>query len=400
MSLSQKLLLWQKANLIDNATAEKIKKFEKQNTKPVAFWAFGGLGAFAIILGLVSVVASNWLQTPDWVKLSATLTLCLMIALTLFRVISKESSSQSLWLREILVIVYYGFTLASMALIGQTYQLGGSIAQLFLWWTLVTIPIVLLGRGKFLSVLWIVGTSITYALNVYLFNDTLKALLSQRYLSDAIIVTLYIVSPFLFILLSRIPWLVKNRHTMSNELSRYSWLVIVIGGWLSHFLWYEPFVATSNNLKSLPLVIGFYSVATLLMVYFMPKLYASETKKTHLTLRVMLLTVFIMLVTALWHQQAYPAIGGVVNVIYLFVLAWAALNIQSIKLFNLITAIICLRLLFIYYEVYGSLFETGMGLVTGGVITLLVAWGWFKKIDTIAQYFGLSKPNKVTRDKT
>jgi len=199
MGLSKKLGEWQDAKLIDSTTAEKISDFEKQKAKPIALWAFGGLGAFAITLGLISVVASNWMHTPDWLKLTVDLVLCLIIALTLFRVISQNStSSRSQWLREILVIFYYGFTLASMALIGQTYQLGGSIAKLLLVWTLVTIPIVLLGRGKFLTVLWIVGTSVSYALNLDVFNDFIRQFIYQNYIAEALLASLYILSPFLF----------------------------------------------------------------------------------------------------------------------------------------------------------------------------------------------------------
>ncbi|MBL1319897.1 MAG: DUF2157 domain-containing protein [Methylophaga sp.] len=399
MGLSKKLGEWQEAKLIDSATADKISDFEALKSKPIALWAFGGLGAFAIILGLVSVVASNWMQTPDWVKLAADLVLCLAIALTLYRVISKEdTSARSQWLREILVIFYYGFTLASMALIGQTYQLGGSIAKLLLVWTLLTIPIVLLGRGKFLAVLWIVGISTTYAFNINAFEDILRTFVSHRYLLDVLLGVLYVLSPFFFILLSRIPWLVKHRPVMAGELSRYSWLAIIIGGWFCHFLWYESINGSANDIKSLQIFLAVTFFATAAMTAFIPKLYATRTKDTHLAMRVVLIATFIIGATALWHDRSYPVIGAIINIAYMIVLAWAALKIHSIKLFNVMTALICIRLLFIYFEVFGSMLETGIGLVVGGVITLLVVWGWFKKADSLAQYFGLSQTSKREGD--
>ncbi len=399
MGLSKKLREWQDAKLIDSATADKISDFEKLQSKPIALWAFGGLGAFAIILGLVSVVASNWMQTPDWVKLATDLILCLAIALILYRVISrKNTSARSQWLREILVIFYYGFTLASMALIGQTYQLGGSIAKLLLVWTAVTIPIVLLGRGKFLAVLWIVGTSTTYAFNINAFEDILRTFISQRYLLDVLLGVLYVLSPFFFILLSRIPWLVKHRSVMAGELSRYSWLAIIIGGWFCHFLWYESTSTSASEVTSLQLFLIISFVATTAMIAFIPRLYASRTKDTHLAMRVVLIATFIIGATALWHDHSYPVIGAIINIAYMFILAWAALKIHSISMFNIMTAFICIRLLFIYFEVFGSMLETGIGLVLGGVITLFVVWGWFKKADSLAQYFGLSQQDKIMGD--
>lgn len=43
--------------------------------------------------------------------------------------------------------------------------------------------------------------------------------------------------------------------------------------------------------------------------------------------------------------------------------------------------------------------ETGIGLVVGGVITLLVVWGWFKNAAVLAHYFGLSQTSKREADR-
>ncbi|MFK5951290.1 MAG: DUF2157 domain-containing protein [Methylococcales bacterium] len=396
MELSKKLNQWQNAQLIDSVTADKIIEFERQQSKPIALWAFGGLGAFAIILGLVSVVASNWMQTPNWIKLTVDLVLCLLIALTLYRVILQENTSaRSQWLQEILVIFYYGFTLASMALIGQTYQLGGSIAKLLLVWTLVTLPIVLLGRGKFLSLLWIAGTTVTYTFNLEVINNFIETFTYQHYLWESLLSALYALTPFFFILLSRIPWLIKNRPVMARELSRCSWLAIIIGGWFCQFMWYEHIFGSAQATKSLQLFLVICFFATTVMIIFIPKLYPSQTKKTQLAMCIVLIATFVIGASALWHEYSYPVIGALSNVAYMIVLTWTALQIHSIRLFNMMTALICIRLLFIYFEVFGSMLETGIGLVVGGVITLLVVWGWYKKAGSLAQYFGLSQQDKV-----
>jgi len=399
MELSKKLNQWQQAKLIDSTTADKIIEFEKQHSRPIALWALGGLGAFAIILGLVSIIASNWMQTPNWLKLTTDLILCLVIALSLYRVVSLDNSNpRNQWLREILVIFYYGFTLASMALIGQTYQLGGSIASLLLVWTLFTLPLVLLGRGKFLTVLWIVGTAVTYALNINAFDDIIRQFISQQYLGNALLGALIILSPLLFMLLSRLPWLVNHRPIMAGELSRYSWLAIIIGGWFSHFLWYESSPKSVDDIKSLQLLLTLCLIATTAMLMSIPKLYSSSSPHHHLMMRTVLITVFLISATAVWHEETHPVIGAIINITYMLVLAWAALTIQSIKLFNSMTALICIRLLFIYFEVFGSMLATGIGLVMGGLFTLSVVWLWFKKSASIARHFGLSPTSKSEQD--
>jgi uncharacterized membrane protein len=43
-----------------------------------------------------------------------------------------------------------------------------------------------------------------------------------------------------------------------------------------------------------------------------------------------------------------------------------------------------MRVLVIYFEVFGSMLSTGLGLVTGGLLTLLVAWLWHKQRSRLA----------------
>jgi uncharacterized membrane protein len=61
------------------------------------------------------------------------------------------------------------------------------------------------------------------------------------------------------------------------------------------------------------------------------------------------------------------------------VVALAAHERGRPRLLHLATAAVGLRLLAIYFEVFGSLLDTGLGLVLGGLLTLLVTWVWARK---------------------
>ena len=50
-----------------------------------------------------------------------------------------------------------------------------------------------------------------------------------------------------------------------------------------------------------------------------------------------------------------------------------------INTLNFATAVIGIRILIVYFEVFGSLLGTGVGLVTGGVLTLGLVWLWVRK---------------------
>ena len=78
-------------------------------------------------------------------------------------------------------------------------------------------------------------------------------------------------------------------------------------------------------------------------------------------------------------EQADPLIGALLNLGFLCLLAWAALQAGLKAAFTLLTALVGLRVIIIYFEVFGSLLQTGLGLVGGGLLTLLVAWVWLRK---------------------
>ena len=383
MLLNRKLSQWQQAGLIDKQIVQNITEHERSSSKPIVLWAAGGLGAFAIIVGIVSVVAANWLHMSDEVKLGIDLALCAVLAYAVYKVcLSVETAQEKLWLREILVIIYYGFTLASMALIGQIYQLDGSIARLLLVWTITTVPLVLLARGKFVATLWVVGAAITYGMNISAFYEFAWHTLGySRDTLETILISLALIGPLLFIYLSRIRWLQQHRPVYAEEISRYSWLVIVTVGFFTQFLWYE-----SNTIYDVSttvfLIIG---VATGITAFLIPVLYNKSHATSHLAMRIVLLTVFILGVAACWHSSSMNLVGALTNLTYLCILAWASLKIGSTHLFNFLTAVISVRILFIYFEVFGSMMQTGLGLIIGGFLTLLLAWLWFKKSSNLAK---------------
>lgn len=389
MKLMKKIKEWQRENVIDDVTAQKIVEYESSHSSSIALWAFGGMGAFAIIVGLISVIAANWAQVPDWVKLGADLVACLGLAAALYWSVIRQEGQDKLWVREMLVVFYYGFVLASMALIGQTYQLGGTIESLLLVWTLVTLPLVLLARGRFIALLWFTATATTYLLNVNELYDLMRLRTDfDRRLIKSFVASLYVLGPLIFLLISRIPWLVREREReqVAEHLSRYSWLLIVVMGLLSQILWYKSVsnVGYINNL----LVICF--VATAAMIYFIPKLYAGETSDTHKAMRVVLAVVFALGASAIWYRYRLELAGALTNLAFLLVLAWAAIKIKSTYLFNILTAFICLRIIIIYFEVFGSMLETGLGLIVGGVLTLLISWWWFKRSNRLALRLGMA----------
>jgi hypothetical protein len=83
-------------------------------------------------------------------------------------------------------------------------------------------------------------------------------------------------------------------------------------------------------------------------------------------------------------------VGAVLQIGWFALLAWASLQLGLLRAFNLLTAAIALRVLVVYFEVFHSLLNTGLGLIIGGLLTLAMAYVWRRKTRDLAQRVGPS----------
>src|SRR5690606_7717707 len=159
MRLSKKLSEWQAAGLLDAPSAARIRQYEERSARALALHAMLGLGGLTIGLGIISVVAANWHGIANSVKLTVDLLLISLLAL------GMQRAEQRRWplAREVLVTIYYLFTLASLALVAQTYQLGTPIWMILAAWSSFTLPLMLLVRSRFVAVLWVFGLTASLA---------------------------------------------------------------------------------------------------------------------------------------------------------------------------------------------------------------------------------------------
>src|SRR4029077_1067796 len=131
---------------------------------------------------------------------------------------------------------FWGFTLASIALVGQVYQLTSPMYQALLAWTAATLPLVLLGRSQALAALAVAGIAVTHALSVSPLIEFLHpGGGANRDLSTAIL----FASPLLYLPLARIPWLLRNRPAFSRTLTVAARIAVLLLGFALQFVWYD-----------------------------------------------------------------------------------------------------------------------------------------------------------------
>ena len=75
-----------------------------------------------------------------------------------------------------------------------------------------------------------------------------------------------------------------------------------------------------------------------------------------------------------------------IGMLLLLSFLFAGLNHQ--RLFNLCVNLIGLRFLIIYFQVFGSLATTGIGLIVSGLIIIGAVVGWYKSRKKVQAWLG------------
>jgi uncharacterized membrane protein len=81
-------------------------------------------------------------------------------------------------------------------------------------------------------------------------------------------------------------------------------------------------------------------------------------------------------------------VAALFHVLLLGSAAFVALKLGSARGFHAFAGLIALRILIGYVELFGSMLDTGLGMIAGGMLTLLLLWVWTRKTAAIARRMG------------
>lgn len=367
MQVDRKLAEWLSAGLLTAEAAAKIREYEGHQTRPYLLYAIGGLGALTIVLGLVAIIASNWESIPGGVKL--TLDLVLAAALAAGLVIVDRRGID--WLRETLIALYWGFVLASIGLISQVYHLGGATWQALLVWTGLTFPLVTRSRSPNLALLWVLALHTTYFM-------ALEPLARTRLAPEGLVVGLVGLAPLLCLAVATSAGIRRLRPNFHHAFAGFGWFEALAMTSAATFAFYDS-PLDSEQLDSFATTA---TIAAAIVVFLMVRAdrLVDGHREAVLPVRV-LLALFIVLGYGplLLAADKQELLGALVFIALWAVAAWVGYATHNARFLNLATAVIGVRLIAVYFEVFGSLMDTGLGLVTGGLLTVALTWFWARK---------------------
>lgn len=352
----RKLTAWQAAGLIDGETAARIRDYENTHSRPLALWSLIGIGALAIGLGLISVVAANWDDIPGIVRLAVHM--LLMVTLAVYMAFKLPTQSND-YFNDALIFILGALGLTFLGHLGQVYQTSSPLWQPLALWMLLFSPIMLgMGRGWTVALMWIVGLNGTSG--AHLDYMSTKGTLSVAYQA-------LIFSPLILTVVGALFWRERSqRPDFWRRLANISLSWALIG--VSFTAITAPFDPMSGNdlisvtlMQSLILFIGAAAI-------YMMRLRGDGVIAAQLLALSGLIIVGVAVIGT-------SAIGAAV----LFILLWSGVAacalIANVRwLFQVAVAIIALRLVVLSFELANDLLGSGIGLILVGLLTLGIAW--------------------------
>lgn len=372
---NKKLQIWVDAGLIRSDQAANIQAFEDGQKKGKFGRGMIGLSLFAILFGVLSIIGSNWYLIPDEVKIGVHVLLNLAVGAA---AVMADRRGNDLW-REGASLLFFGLTMTLIILIGQIYQLTGTTADAFLFWILVTLPFFLLtGHGYITAVPWMVA-----------------------FLSMVTLVTVQ--------MLQKLPD-IEQKNILFFGMAALFPLALVAEGGLEKFRQWKPALSDIFMKTGLCLMAIFTTGSIIAWEYAMGTDLHNSIPVYYIAAITAAGLIGILVHTALYrcYKDApvmkfgavfaavslitlaipflYPVTGGailsaLVFIAYWMFIGWTGQVTGQLRLVSIAITFIAIRIYWIYIELFGSLMDTGIGLIAGGVVMLILIYA-AKKLNT------------------
>lgn len=376
--IHKKLRQWAAAGLVSAEQHAAIAAFEKSRQQGRFGRGVIGLALFAIVVGVLSLVAANWLSIPGAVKIIVHLAINIGLAGLVWRAARHGQAM----LREGALLVLGGLTLTLIALIGQVFQLGGSYAGALVMWLLAMMPALLLyGQTRLSAVPGVLA--VTFSLPVILIEILEKQPDFVAMVTSVAVLTLL---PLAYIAAGSARCLQILRPVWCDAILRVGFVILVVAASLGSLLWYQDRMDNFHSMISRAgLTVGpamwmvsmptIAAVAALFGHWAQCRARAADPQFYARTWGIVLASIVMMGLPMLLPNTASDVVAMASFLLYWGVLGWYAHATGAMRLLSLSITVLAIRIWIIYLEAFGGLAMTGFGLIISGVVMLVMIYG-------------------------
>jgi uncharacterized membrane protein len=378
-NLEERLKIWAEHGLISNDQGRKILDFENsQVSRSWIIYGVAAIGVVAIAAGLISIIAANWAEITPTQKLTTYFLWQGLLGLAFY-----QQSERPGLKREILLSLFSLSFLGGIGLVGQIYNIESDAWQGLAFWLTLILPAAILAQTRALPMLWIIALFITlelwkwnhvtwyYGSRSYDMGDLNHQHLTVRLLAMA--------GMYAVMCIGGLHPYIKNTgvKNLTESFAKVGWLVLML-----FYVPYINFLWVSFDRLTPFTLIEIAPAFTLALIAAAIYLLRPKPVSTNNSDYILGLTIFltgILTVIPLLIVNLRSDFLGALICIGLFALgATAAARINARRIFNALSFLIAGRFILVYFEVFGSLAATGLGLIISGMLILGTLWGWYK----------------------
>jgi len=254
--LSHYLKLSEEKWIITLAQKDDILALAREESSSVGFMKILSIiGAICIGLGVILIISSNWSEFPRFIQLILSIMLPIVSLWIWYYFTYVQSELKILW--NAFTLLGWVLIWATIALIGQTYNLDGTVGSLLLMWFILSLPLVFVFKLKTLAVM---STALFYGvLFYYTTEDFFNSWSNEKYILAIFAVISGALTIASYILAKMFEWQYKYLIMPVGIISlKILFLVLFLGtidDWFM-FLWESFMWVISHNILFLG-VIGF-----------------------------------------------------------------------------------------------------------------------------------------------
>lgn len=355
----RKLRAWQDAGLIDAPTAQAIRAWEAEHSRPLVLWAVIGIAALSIGLGLISLIAANWEEIPVLVRLGTHFAMLVGAALALWRMAQDHARP---WREEALLFVFGALGLTFFGHLGQAYQTTSPLWQPLSAWLLLFGPLLLLRGQGVPAALMLMGVLVIAVWDYGIW--------SRSGPQEVLRLALPTVLPLAFAPLGAALRHGGARSWFWQRLEELGFayglggasLLAIIGG-------FERFSRNGDSAQMLQALV-IWALAGLAAAALIWRARPDPSGRAAAT--VLAGAAVILLLT--WPLSGNQVIAALLFMALWALVGWMALQGQWRGVFQLAVTVLALRLIVLSFELEDDLLTSGLGLIAAGLLILGIAW--------------------------
>lgn len=378
-NLGKHIKEWVQQGFITEEQASNISHHEKGEPIPRhQQWmttGFLSLGLLVLGIGVISLIAANWQQITNDIKLTVSFTLLVVSALFVY----LNYDSPRKLLGESLIFFYMLFCFASLSLITDMYHFNRVTYTTISTWSFIILPLVLFSRYSLIPTLWAIAFVLAGSMSfINWLSDT------NFYNYNEAWFTVVMLTPLACALIASLLYKWNKAPIFARAFYALTMLTGLSAVTIADLTFNHVYEISRITIIVPSLVITAMIVA---IIFAEQRL----TLLQKILIKLILLFYMAMYILAMLLNQIH-ILGAVFSILLLSITAIYFGSQKQRKLFYLFTSLVGIRFALVAFNIFYSISMISIGLIISGALIIIMVFLWQQNRKTLLHWMeGLNR---------